>query len=119
LIVAFTFLYAMITFSPDRISDNIQKRGWYVPWIRPGKATAKYINGVLMHLCLWWGLGLAVVACYTYIFNWIPFLQNIATALGGLPTVVTGSGIIIIVWVVQELINKISTDMVMKRYEKY
>lgn len=119
LIVAFTFLYAMITFSPDRISDNIQKRGGYVPWIRPWKATAKYINGVLMHLCLWWGLGLAVIACYTYIFNWIPFLQNIATAIGWLPTVVTGSGIIIIVWVVQELINKISTDMVMKRYEKY
>ena len=119
LIVAFTFLYAMITFSPDRISDNIQKRWGYIPWIRPWKATAKYINGVLMHLCLRWGLGLAVIACYTYIFNWIPFLQNIATALGWLPTVVTGSGIIIIVWVVQELINKISTDMVMKRYEKY
>jgi len=119
LIVAFTFLYAMITFSPDRISDNIQKRGWYIPWIRPWKATAKYINGVLMHLCLWGWLGLAVIACYTYIFNWVPFLQNIATALGWLPTVVTGSGIIIIVWVVQELINKISTDMVMKRYEKY
>ena len=119
LIVAFTFLYAMITFSPDRISDNIQKRWGYVPWIRPWKATAKYINGVLMHLCLWWGLWLAVIACYTYIINWIPFLQNIATAVGGLPAVVTGSGIIIIVWVVQELINKISTDMVMKRYEKY
>ena len=119
LIVAFTFLYAMITFSPDRISDNIQKRWGYVPWIRPWKATAKYINGVLMHLCLWWGLGLALIACYTYIFNWIPFLQNIATALGWLPTVVTGSGVIIIVWVVQELINKIQTDMVMKRYEKY
>ena len=119
LIVAFTFLYAMITFSPDRISDNIQKRWGYIPWIRPWKATAKYINGVLMHLCLWWGLGLAVIACYTYIFNWIPFLQKIATALGWLPTVVTGSGVIIIVWVVQELINKIQTDMVMKRYEKY
>lgn len=72
-----------------------------------------------MHLCLWWGLWLALIACYTYIFNAIPFLQNIATALGGLPAVVTGSGIIIIVWVVQELINKIQTDMVMKRYEKY
>ena len=118
-IVAFTFLYAMITFSPDRISDNIQKRWGYVPWIRPWKATAKYINGILMHLCLWWGLWLALIACYTYIFNWIPFLQNISTALGGLPAVVTGSGIIIIVWVVQELINKFQTDMVMKRYEKY
>ena len=119
LIVAFTFLYAMITFSPDRISDNIQKRWGYVPGIRPWKATAKYVNGVLMHLCFWWWLWLALIACYTYIFNWVPFLQNISTALWGLPTVVTGSGIIIIVWVVQELINKISTDMVMKRYEKY
>ena len=119
LIVAFTFLYAMITFSPDRISDNIQKRWGYIPWIRPWKATAKYINGVLMHLCLWWGLWLALIACYTYIFNWVPFLQNIATAVGWLPTVVTGSGVIIIVWVVQELINKFQTDMVMKRYEKY
>ena len=118
-IVAFTFLYAMITFSPDRISDNIQKRWGYIPWIRPWKATAKYINGILMHLCLWWGLWLALIACYTYIFNWVPFLQNISTALGGLPAVVTGSGIIIIVWVVQELINKFQTDMVMKRYEKY
>ncbi len=118
-IVAFTFLYAMITFSPDRISDNIQKRWGYIPWIRPWKATAKYINGVLMHLCLWWWIGLAVIACYTYILNWIPIFQNIATALGWMPTVVTGSGVIIIVWVVQELINKIQTDMVMKRYEKY
>ena len=45
--------YAMITFSPDRISDNIQKRGGFIPGIRPGKATAKYINSILMHLCLW------------------------------------------------------------------
>ena len=118
-IVAFTFLYAMITFSPDRISDNIQKRWGYIPWIRPWKATAKYINGVLMHLCLWWGIWLAIIACYTYILNWIPIFQNIATALWWMPTVVTGSGVIIIVWVVQELINKIQTDMVMKRYEKY
>ena len=118
-IVAFTFLYAMITFSPDRISDNIQKRGWYIPWIRPWKATAKYINGVLMQLCLWWGIWLAIIACYTYILNWIPIFQNIATALWWMPTVVTGSGVIIIVWVVQELINKIQTDWVMKRYEKY
>jgi preprotein translocase subunit SecY len=43
----------LIVFSPERISDNIQKRGGFVPGIRPGKETAKYINGILMHLCLW------------------------------------------------------------------
>jgi preprotein translocase subunit SecY len=118
-IVAFTFLYTLITFSPDRISDNIQKRGGFVPGIRPGKATAKYINGILMHLCLRGGLGLALVAIYSYLLNWFPFITSIAQSLGGMPIVVAGSGIIIIVGVVQDLINKVDTDLVMAKYEKY
>ena len=44
---------------------------------------------------------------------------KVNTFFGSTTAKATGSGIIIIVWVVQELINKISTDMVMKRYEKY
>ncbi len=118
-IVLFTFFYAMITFSPDRISDNIQKRGGFIPGIRPGKATAKYINGILMHLCLWWGLGLAFVGIYTYVLQWIPFVQQIAEIVGSLPMVVTGSGVIIIVGVVQEIINKVQGDLVMQKYEAY
>ena len=55
LIIAFTFFYAMITFNPDRIADTIQKRGGFVPGIRPGEETAKYLNGILMHLCFWGG----------------------------------------------------------------
>ncbi|NCO97627.1 hypothetical protein GW864_00330 [bacterium] len=35
LIIAFTFFYTLIVFSPDKISDNIQKRGGFVPGIRP------------------------------------------------------------------------------------
>jgi len=118
-IVLFTFFYAMITFSPDRIADNIQKRWGFIPWIRPGKATAKYINWILMHLCFWWGLWLAVVGIYTYILQWIPFVQKIVESLGSLPVVVTWSWVIIIVWVVQEIINKIQWDLVMQKYEMY
>jgi preprotein translocase subunit SecY len=118
-IVAFTFLYTLITFSPDRISDNIQKRGGFIPGIRPGKATAQYINGILMHLCLRGGLGLALVAIYSYLLNWFPFITSIAQTLGGMPVVVAGSGIIIIVGVVQDLINKVDTELVMAKYEKY
>jgi len=44
LIVVFTFFYTLIVFSPDKISDNVQKRGGFIPGIRPGKETAKYIN---------------------------------------------------------------------------
>ena len=118
-IVAFTFLYTLIMFSPDRMADNIQKKGGYIPGIRPGKATSSYINGILMHLCLRGGLGLALIAIYTYILNWIPGLTAIAQSLVGIPTIVAGSGIIIIVGVVQDLINKVDTELVMAKYEKY
>ena len=118
-IVLFTFFYAMITFSPDRIADNIQKRGGFIPGIRPGKATAKYINGILMHLCLWGGLGLSLIGIYTYILQWLPFVQKLVEMIGSLPVVVTGSGVIIIVGVVQEIVNKVQGDLVMQKYEAY
>lgn len=56
LIVIFTFFYAMITFNPEKIADTVQKRGGFIPGIRPGEETAKYINGILMHLCLRGGI---------------------------------------------------------------
>jgi preprotein translocase subunit SecY len=72
-----------------------------------------------MHLCFWWGLGLAIVGIYTYILQWIPFIQQLVESIGSLPVVVTGSWVIIIVWVVQEIINKIQGDLVMQKYEMY
>ena len=119
LIVAFTFFYTLIVFSPEKMSDNIQKRWGFVPGIRPWKETSTYINKILMHLCLWWWLWLALVGIYSYILNYIPFIQNLVASLWSLPVVVTWSGVIIIVWVVQEIINKIETDLIMQRYEKY
>lgn len=118
LIVAFTFFYAMIQFSPEKIADNVQKRGWFVPGIRPGKETVKYLNKIIMHLCLRWGIGLALIGIYTYIIDDLPFIKDIIQALGSLPVVVTGSGVIIIVWVVQELINTVQAEVLMKKYEK-
>ncbi len=70
LIVVFTFFYTLIVFSPDKISDNVQKRGGFIPGIRPGKETAKYINSILMHLCLWWGIGLALIGIYSYVWTY-------------------------------------------------
>jgi hypothetical protein len=72
-----------------------------------------------MHLCLWGGLGLAVIGIYTYILQRIPFIQSLVESVGSLPVVVTGSGVIIIVGVVQEIMNKIQGDLVMQKYEAY
>ncbi len=116
LIILFTFFYAMITFNPEKMADTIQKRGGFVPGIRPGDETAKYFNKILMHLCFWGGMGLALVGVYTYILNYIPFVNQATQALWSIPVIVQGAGIIIIVGVVQELINKIQSELLMDKY---
>lgn len=120
LIVMFTFFYSWVVFRPERMAEQIQKRWWYVPGIRPGEETAKYLNDILMHLCFWWGIGLGIIGIYTYIINWIPFVQSMVTSgwLQSLPVIVSGAGIIIIVGVVQELINRINADLLMEKYSK-
>lgn len=52
LVVLFTFFYSLIMFSPEKMADNIQKRGGFIPGIRPGAETANYIQNVLYHLCI-------------------------------------------------------------------
>jgi preprotein translocase subunit SecY len=61
---------------------------------------------------------LAFIGIYSYLLNYIPFIQTLVQSLGSLPVVVTGSGVIIIVGVVQEIMNKVKTDMLMQRYDK-
>ena len=118
LIVLFTFFYVMITFNPEKMADNMQKRGGFVPGIRPGEETAKYLNSVLMHLALRWGLGLAFIGIYTYVLSYIPFVQQAAQSLGSIPVVVQWAWVIIIVWVVQELVSKINSELLMERYDR-
>jgi preprotein translocase subunit SecY len=73
----------------------------------------------LMHLCLWWWAWLAFIWIYSYILNYIPFIQNLVQSLWSLPVVVTGSGVIIMVWVVTEIINKVESELIMQKYERY
>lgn len=118
LIVIFTFFYAMIVFNPERIADNIQKRGGFIPGIRPGEETAKYIDKTLNHLCLRWGAGLGVIGIINFVIVEVPFIQQLTYDLWSLPLVVTWSGVIIIVWVVQDLMSKINTEILMSKYDQ-
>ena len=48
LIVAFTFFYAFVQVNPEKLAENLQKQGSYIPSVRPGKGTEDYVSGVLM-----------------------------------------------------------------------
>lgn len=118
LIVAFTFFYTIIVFNPDRMADNIQKRWWFIPGIRPWEETAKYINQTLYHLCFWWGIWLWLIGIYSYVLSYIPFIQQATQSVWAIPVVVSGAGIIIIVNVVVDIINRLNSQLAMEKYDK-
>lgn len=114
LIMAFTYFYVSITFNPEQVAENIQKRGGYVPGVRPGKQTVKYLSDVSNHLNLWGGLFIAFIAVSPTL------IQSLtgALALGSVANLITGAGLIIIASVVLDLVRQINAQMVMHDYNK-
>lgn len=115
LVIAFTFFYVSIVFNPDEIADNIQKRGGYIPGIRPGKQTAEYLLMSSNRLNFFGALFLATIAILPLA---IQFMFQ-STSIGSLPLLISGAGIIIIVGVVLELIRQVNAQLQMHDYNKF
>jgi preprotein translocase subunit SecY len=111
LIVLFSYFYVGVTFNPENVAESIQKRGGFIPGIRPGKQTAEFLAKTSNHLNLFGGLFIAVVAI-------IPILFTKYTTLSSADLIVSGSGLIIMVGVVLELIRQIDAQLIMHDYEK-
>lgn len=111
LIIAFSYFYVSVTFNPDQVAENVQKRGGFVPGIRPGRQTADFLANVSSRMNLFGGLFLAVIAT-------IPILFTKYTTLSSGDLIISGSGLIIVVGVVLELIRQINAQLVMHDYDK-
>lgn len=111
LIWGFAYFYVSITFKPDQIAESVQKRGGFIPGIRPGTQTAEYLAKVSGNLTFWGGSFLAIVAV-------IPLLFTKFTSLQSSDLIITGSGLIIVVGVVLELIRQVNAQLVAHDYDK-
>ena len=111
LIILFSYFYVGVTFNPTTIADSIQKRGGFIPGIRPGTQTADFLAKTSNHLNLFGGFFIALVAV-------IPILFTKYTTLSSADLIVSGSGLIIMVGVVLELIRQIDAQLIMHDYEK-
>ncbi len=111
LVIAFTFFYVSVTFKPVELAESIQKRGGFVPGMRPGKQTSDMLTKISNRLNLWGGIFLGLVAI-------IPLLFTKFSTLGSSNLLISGSGIIIIVGVVMELIRQVNAQMLAHDYDK-
>jgi preprotein translocase subunit SecY len=107
LVVAFTYLYTSITFEPHRVADNLQKSGAFVPGVRPGIETEKYIGSVVNRVTFPGALFLGTIAVVPFIVQGI---TGISTILVG------GTALLIAVTVLLDLIRKVDAQVSLREY---
>jgi preprotein translocase subunit SecY len=110
LVVAFTFFYTVIVFNPDKISEEIQKHGGFIPGIRPGAATRAYLQNILFRITTVGALFLGTIAILPAIIAGLTGTSNL---------VIGGTGVLIVVSVVLETFKVLETQVAMKHYDKY
>ena len=115
LVIAFTFFYVSITFNTEQVAENIQKRGGFIPGLRPGKETAEYLSKVSNRMNVWGGLLIGGIAILPLVIH-IIFTE---TGVGSVPMIVSGAGIIIIVGVVLDLVRRINSELLVHHYDRF
>ena len=110
LVVGFTYFYTSVVFNPEKISENLQKSGGFIPGIRPGSSTIKYLTFVLNRITIVGAVFLGLVAVLPSMIQGTIGVSNLA---------IGGTGVLIAISVVLEIIREIEGDMLMNKYEGY
>jgi preprotein translocase subunit SecY len=107
LIVFFAFFYTAVTFQPVEVADNLKKQNAFIPNVRPGKATAEYIDFVMTRITVGGGLYMAVVCSVPSLLQeWfhVPFFFG-------------GTSVMIVVGVALDTVQQIESHLITRHYE--
>ena len=108
LIFVFTYIYTFLTINPEELSKNLNKNGGYIPGIRPGSETKKYISKVLSRITFLGALFICVIAALPAVFTAVTGLSN-DIQLGG-------TSILIAVGVVLETYKQLESSVASRNY---
>jgi len=111
LTVLFTFFYTDLQVDPDQVADNLGKSGAYIPGIRPGSETKRYLHKVINRITVLGALSLMIIAVIPYL---LPMFTSLPTS-----TAIGGTGIIIVVGVAKETVAQLKGQLTQKNYRGF
>ncbi len=115
LIIVFTYFYTAIAFNPVDVADNMKKQGGFIPGVRPGKATADYIDKILTRVTLPASLFLGLIAILPAIlFSF--FNEEVSYSLMAF---YGGTSLIIIVGVALDTLQQVESHLLMRNYDGF
>jgi preprotein translocase subunit SecY len=106
-IIFFCFFYTALQFNPKDTADNLKRSGAFIPGIRPGQNTAKYIDGVMSRLTL---IGAIYITAVCLLPEFMIVYWNVPFYFGG-------TSLLIIVVVVMDFISQIQAHLMSHQYE--
>jgi preprotein translocase subunit SecY len=110
LTIFFTWFYTLVTFKPEEMAENMHKSSGFVPGIRPGEATANYIEKVLGKISVIGGAFAGVIAI-------TPIIAAGYTSFKGI--YFGGTGLLIMVGVALDTLRQIESQLVMRHYQGF
>jgi preprotein translocase subunit SecY len=110
LIIGFTYFYTLITFDPHQQADTIRKQGGFIPGIRPGPQTERYLGKIVSRITLPGALFITAIALLPAIMLSVANIQNFPFA---------GTTILIAVGVALETMKQIDSQLMMRNYEGF
>lgn len=110
LIVAFTYFYTAITLNPVQMAEDMKRNNGFIPGIKPGKATADYLDTVMSRITLPGSLFIALIAILPAIAGIFGVKQGFAQFFGG-------TSLLILVGVVLDTLQQIESHLLVRHYD--
>jgi preprotein translocase subunit SecY len=113
LIFGFTYFYTAVTFDPVDTADYLKKHAAFIPGIRPGVATAQYLDRTMTRITFAGALFLGAVTVL------IPLLATALTRVPSQNLYLGGTAILIVVGVALDTMKQIETQLIMRQYKGF
>ncbi|MBL9085664.1 MAG: preprotein translocase subunit SecY [Planctomycetia bacterium] len=115
LIYFFSYFWTSLMFNPAEMSKNMKESGSFIPGIRPGRHTADFLQKVMTHMTL---AGATFLAVITLVPSWLARRAG-ADAAPQIAQFLGGTSILIVVSVALDLVDKLNSHLLMRRYEGF
>jgi len=113
LIILFAYFWTTVQFQPKEVAKNLRDSGSFIPGLRPGRRTADYLETVMARITYYGGGFLAIIAVVPTVVTILLGVDwRVATFLGG-------TGLLIVVSVSLDLIQRIEANLIMRSYEGF
>jgi len=110
MIYFFAYFWTTVQFQPKEMANNLRDYGSFIPGLRPGRRTAEYLERVMARITYVGAGFLSIIAVVpTVVFLWLQVPWTVSTFLGG-------TGLLIVVSVSLDLVQRIETNLIMRNY---